>query len=253
MKNLSTILFLISFCLVAGEHAHAFRGRRSGGGGTTYAAPSDSLIRAGHGGSPGFQIRVHYATHSAHTCQATLVARNNGLCIAATAAHCIFIAGKKVFPSARMEALEGELPIEMPSFGKVIAHTFRDPRMTQFANAAPYDNAAFVFRCDENSEVPVVPVGKPIQEEEPVHYAKVMRLPGLWKGICRKHSADRRDRITAANVQPNAGQPFSDFGDSGGGLYRKVENGFELVGIHSGTLIYSTDLEFVENVVAEFF
>ena len=110
-----------------------------------------------------------------------------------------------------------------------------------YAKTRSEDSAIFNFSCPKGpGSVPVVPISnKTLKADEAVTYGKVMAgKEGLYEGkVYREPGTVKINRRAVGEAQESVNQP-SDVaiqqGDSGGGLYRKNENGdLELVGVLS--------------------
>lgn len=217
------------------------------------SSTSQDLFSSGVNGNPGFPYKVLGPGFS-EKCQATLISNRGGLCLAATAAHCLYDGARRALDkgvdnSALSKAscdgqvqsrgmFWGKGEVETADFGKVKATFFVNPEY--HSGTKSEDSAVFGFPCEENPKVKVVSLGKePLQNGERVFYGKVMGgKEGLYEGVVA-----REPEVVAINSRPvgeaqeSVRQPAGvhiQQGDSGGGVYRKKEGGeFELVGVLS--------------------
>ena len=214
---------------------------------------SSDLFPAGANGNPGFPYKVKGPGFS-EKCQATLISNDKGLCMAATASHCLYDGVKrsteKGFDKTKLEAgkcdstvkqkgfLWGKGQIETADFGSVEATFFVNPEY--YSGTKSEDSAVFTFPCAAQTSVKTIPVSlDPLKNGEQVLYGKVMAgKEGLYEGkVYREPGTVKINRRAVGEAQESVNQP-SDVaiqqGDSGGGLYRKNENGdLELVGVLS--------------------
>lgn len=217
------------------------------------ASKSQDLFPSGVNGNPGFPFKVLGPDFS-EKCQATLISNREGLCLAATAAHCLYDGAKRAldkgidnnaFKKAACDQqvqargmFWGKGEVETADFGKVSATFFVNPEY--HSGTKSEDSAVFAFPCQENPKVKIVSLGRePLQDGERVYYGKVMGgKEGLYEGVVA-----REPNVVAINSRPvgeaqeSIRQPAGvhiQQGDSGGGVYRKKEGGdFELVGVLS--------------------
>jgi len=214
---------------------------------------SKDLFPSGTKGNPGFPYKVLGPGFS-EKCQATLISNEGGLCLAATAAHCLYDGASRALDKGiDQQAFDksscdskvkdrglfwGKGEIETADFGKVNATFFVNPEY--HSGTKSEDSAVFGFPCKDKSSVPVVSLGKnPLENGEKVFYGKVMGgKEGLYEGVVA-----REPDVVAINSRPvgeaqeSVRQPAGvhiQQGDSGGGIYRKKPSGdFELVGVLS--------------------
>jgi hypothetical protein len=176
--------------------------------------------------------------------------------MAATAAHCLIDgitrSHEKGLDKSQLEkaacnkevqnrgTVWGKGQIETADFGKIEATFFVNPEYNSGTKSE--DSAIFVFPCKEDVKVPVVPVvssdRSSLQEGEEVYYGKVMGgKEGLYEGVVRREP--NVVKINSRNIgeaQEAVWQPQDRViqqGDSGGGIYRKKGESFELVGVLS--------------------
>ena len=204
------------------------------------------LFGANKNGNPGFPFAVSLGGRAFAKCQATLVSAEFGLCIAATAAHCLEdkvrekrleqevcpITGKPI------KMLKGQAIIEMADFGRVTASIFVNPEYSEGSKSE--DSAIFTWPCEGARAVPVISISnKPLEVSEQVFYGKVMNgkeglYPGyVWRAPRVTSIFGRKVGEATETILQHAGVEIEQ-GDSGGGAYRKKDNGkFELVGVLS--------------------
>lgn len=214
---------------------------------------SSDIVPAGTKGNPGFAYKVLGPGFS-EKCQATLISNANKICMAATAGHCLrdgvarsldkgMDQNKLQDSQCTNEVTQrglvwGKGEVETADFGKVQATFFVNPE--HVSGSKTEDSAVFVFPCTGEEKVPVIPIDpSPLRENESVFYGKVMSgKEGIYPGVVR-----REDKVTKINKRPvgeaqeTVHQPEGyniQQGDSGGGLYRRDQNGnYKLVGVLS--------------------
>ena len=214
---------------------------------------SSDLFPAGVKGNPGFPYKVKGPEFS-EKCQATLISNEKGLCMAATASHCLYDglerSTEKGFDKTKLQEgrcdstvkqkgfLWGKGQIETADFGSVEATFFVNPEY--YSGTKSEDSAVFTFPCSGQTSVKPIPVSlDPLKNGEEVLYGKVMAgKEGLYEGkVYREPGTVKINRRAVGEAQESVNQP-SDVaiqqGDSGGGLYRKNKKGeLELVGVLS--------------------
>jgi hypothetical protein len=219
---------------------------RPGSSGKNLPSTSVELFGANRNGNPGFPYAVSLGGRAFAKCQATLISADSGLCIAATAAHCLEdkvrekrqeqdvcpITGKPV------KMLRGQAVIEMADFGSVTASVFVNPEYSEGSKSE--DSALFTWPCEGARAMPVVSISnKPLEVSEQIFYGKVMNgkeglYPGyVWRAPRVTTVFGRKVGEATETILQHSGVEIEQ-GDSGGGAYRKQDNGkFELVGVLS--------------------
>jgi len=223
---------------------------------------SSGLVPANTKGNPGWQFEILMGKATG-LCQATLIGASNGVCRAATAAHCLVDSRLPALRRATLEgqeAMVGEATIRSADFGEVKVTRYINP---EFIQNNRLDSAVMAWPCPDGAgQVKVVPVGKSqLSPNESVVYGKVMAgLQGLYRArIFRDPTVTSINYLPVGEGQETARQegPSIQQGDSGGPLLRRFVDGFfELVGVLSakedqtGDSHYSTNraIDFIDHV-----
>lgn len=228
-----------------------------------------NLIPPWYNGNPSWQYVAAISAGRGAMCSATLIYAACGICIAATASHClddsVKAAPDRQFDSS-VQAYRGTVNMR-DHFGDFQAMVFVN---LAYVRGFIQDTAAFAYRCSGAGEKPVIPLAtEPLRYQRgsgvPVWYGKVMPGgPGLYRGRTYVEP-----NVVGINGHPPGlyeTQVWQDGtvvqqGDSGGGLFTGSGRGdYKLAGVLStarpGTRLcsYSTNesMRFVSTILRSF-
>ena len=214
------------------------------GAGRNPSTSVPGLIEANRNGNPGFSYAVAIGGGAFANCQATLVSSSAGVCMAATAAHCLVDIPSNLGQAScpitgkNFNLKRGRATIEMADFGRVDADIYVNPGLRE-RSAANNDSALISWACPNGpGPVPVIPISsKPLSHRESVIYGKVMGgKEGIYNGVVNRENLFIDSfpmGLAMESVLQNPSVRIQQ-GDSGGGLYRRLADGtFELVGVLS--------------------
>lgn len=203
------------------------------------AGDATGLVPPNHKGNPGWQFLAALPRKPGHSasCGATLVSAAEGVCRAATAAHCLDGSSLDAAPVAGLDAIVGSATITVPGAGQVASRLFlsTDPHRK--------DSAVFAWRCPSGppAGMKVVPLAiGPLADGAEVYYGKVQggsQLDGLHPGrVLREPGVVGINGEAVGVLQESVLQndPYRIVnGDSGSGLYVKRDGVLHLVGVLS--------------------
>lgn len=247
----------------------SFSGKKQSGN-SNYSNINESsslLPQANLNKNPVFPYKVYSTTSNrAETCGGNLISRKNNKCVVGTAAHCLYRTFNRTWASEKgydpeLGAKTAKVKMETQAFGIVDAQAYISDQWkkrilnTGQTSSISHDVGALVFDCDDNQgrNIPVVPLAtKPLEGGENVLYGLIFGAWGLFRGAAHTELENPYSlQPTVTQIRRFQGQPFSNYGDSGGGMYRQNGSSLELVGLHSGFLKYSNTLDLLSNIIEQ--
>jgi len=201
---------------------------------------TSGLVPPNKDGNPGWQYSILAGVvgniASFFNCQATLIDATDGVCRAATAAHCLVDAK---LPKLAKTVLGGMATyvgtaVMRTTEGEVNVTRYVNP---EYIENKRLDSAVMAWRCPNGpGSMKVVPISKtPLVEKETVYYGKVMGMAGAFlANIFREPGVTSVDYLRIGEGSEHARMDPNHVitqGDSGGPLFKIINGVKYLVGV----------------------